>query len=196
MLRIAQNCELTLVSITPRYYSQLRLGVTPRSNAHRLQIAQNCDSHFCSLVLDWTVQSSPAFSGTGPDCSPRVSDRTVWSFYRSPFELETGLFFSQTGPYFSVQTAVPIGQTIRSGLFQRSTNKATVRTGPDRGRSNICYEVKILIRDIRKLPHIMWLVEAIADDARRQLSGKLQFVKNRKPVESSRIHPDDSILLL
>ena len=53
--------------------------------------------------------------------------------------------------------------------------------------------VKILIRDIRKLPHITWLVEAIADDARRQLSGKLQFVKNRKSVESSRIRPDDSI---
>ena len=67
-----------------------------------LRIAQNCDSHFCSPVLDWTVWSSPAFSGTGLDCSPRVSDRTVRSFYRSPFELETGLFFSQTGPYFSL----------------------------------------------------------------------------------------------
>ena len=114
----------------------MRLGVTPRSNAHRLQIAQNCDSHFCSPVLDWAVRSSPAFSGTGPDCSPKVSDRTVRSFYRSPFELETGLFFSQTGPYFSVWTTVPIGRTIRSGLFQRSTNKATVRTGLDRGQSN------------------------------------------------------------
>ena len=72
---------------------------------------------------------------TRPDCSPRVSDRTVRSFYRSPFELETGLFFSQTGQYFSVWTAVPIGRTVRSGLFQRSTNKATVRTGPDRGQS-------------------------------------------------------------
>jgi hypothetical protein len=38
--------------------------------------------------------------------------------------------------------------------------------------------------------------EATADDARRQLSGKLQFVKNRKPVESSRIRPDDSVLPL
>jgi hypothetical protein len=27
-------------------------------------------------------------------------------------------------------------------------------------------------------------VEVIADDVKRQLSGKLQFVKNRKPVES------------
>ena len=103
------------------------LTVTPSSNAHRLQIAWNCDSHFCSPVLDWT----------GPDCSPRVSDRTVRSFYRSPFELKTGLFFSQTGPYFSVWTAVPIGRTVRSGLFQRSTNKATVRTGPDRGQSTV-----------------------------------------------------------
>ena len=113
----------------------MRLGVTPRSNAHRLQIAWNCDSHFCSPVLDWTVRSSSAFSGTGPDCSPRVSDRTVRSFYRSPFELETGLFFSQTGPYFSVWTAVLIGRTVRSGLFQWSTNKATVRTRPNRGQS-------------------------------------------------------------
>ena len=110
----------------------------PRSNAYRLQITWNCDSHFCSLVLDWTVRSSPAFSGTGPDCSPRVSDHTVRSFYRSPFELETRLFFSQTGPYFLVWTAVPIGRTVRSGLFQQSTNKATVWTGPDRGQSN-CY---------------------------------------------------------
>ena len=40
---------------------------------------------------------------------------------------------------------------------------------------------------------ITCLVEAIADDARRQQSGKVQFVKNTKPVESSRIHPDDSV---
>ena len=66
-----------------------------------------------------------------------MSDRTLWSFYRSPFKLETGLFFSQTGPYFSVWTVVPIGRTVRSGLFQRSTNKATVQTGPDRGQSNV-----------------------------------------------------------
>ena len=119
ILRIAQNCDLALVSVTPR-----------------LQIARNCDSHFCSPVLDWTVRSSPAFSGTGSNCSPRVSGRMVRSFYRSPFELETGLFFSQTRPYFSVQTVVPILWTVRSGLFQRSTNKATVRTGLDRGQSN------------------------------------------------------------
>ena len=118
MLRIAQICDLALVSVTPR-----------------LQIARNCDSHFCSPVLNWTVRSSPAFSGTGPDCSSRVSDRTVQSFYQSLFELETGLFFSQAGPYFSVWTAVPIGQTVQSGLFQRSTNKAMVRTGPHRCQS-------------------------------------------------------------
>ena len=49
-------------------------ATTPKSNAHRLQIAQNCDSHFCSLVLNWTVWSSPAFSGTGPDCGQSINN--------------------------------------------------------------------------------------------------------------------------
>ena len=88
----------------------------PMSVTPRLQIARNCGSHFCSPVLDRTIWFSPAFSETEPDCSPRVSDRMVRSFYRSPFELETGPFFSQTGPYFSVWTAVPISRTLRSGL--------------------------------------------------------------------------------
>ena len=49
--------------------------------------------HNYSPVLDWTVQSSPAFSQPGPDCSPRDPDRTVQSFYRSPFlsDKKTGL---------------------------------------------------------------------------------------------------------
>src|SRR5580692_10584175 len=98
MLRIAWNYDLALVSITPR-----------------LQIAQNCDSHFCSLVLDWTIRTS--------------------LFIGLHFKLETGPFFSQTGLYFSVQTAVPILWTVRSGLLERSPKKATVRTGPDRGQS-------------------------------------------------------------
>ena len=68
-------------------------------------------------------------------------DHIVRSFYRSPFELETGLFFSQTGPYFSVQTVVPILWTVQSGLFQRSTNKATVWTGLDRGQSIIYHRI-------------------------------------------------------
>ena len=92
-LQITRNCDLVLVNITTKYYSQLRLGVIPRSNAHRLQIARNCDSHFYSPVLDWTVWSSPAFSGTGLDCGPRVPDRTVRSFIGLHFKLETGPFF-------------------------------------------------------------------------------------------------------
>ena len=122
-----------------------KVGITilsdlePRSNAHRLQIARNYNSYFCSPVLDWTVRSCPAFSGTRLDCSPRVSDCTAQSFYWSSFKLETGPFFSQTGPYFSVWTAVPIGQTVRSGLFQQSTNKAIVWTGPDHGQSTLVH---------------------------------------------------------
>src|SRR6266481_2877187 len=50
--------------------------------------------HSCSSILDWTVQSGPAFSQTGPDCSLRGPDCTVWSFYRSPFPS-----YKKTGPY-------------------------------------------------------------------------------------------------
>src|SRR5580692_10840311 len=107
----------------------------PRSNAHRLQIAQNCNSHFCSPVLDWTIRSGPNFLKTGLDCGLGVPDRTVRSFLWSPFpsDKKTGLY----GPVSLKpdRTAVWGCWTVRSGLFQRSTKKATVQTGPDRGQS-------------------------------------------------------------
>ena len=101
--------------------------------------------HNCSSILDWTVQSGPvldqtvwsgpAFSGTGPDYGPRLLDRTVWSFYRSPFSNN-----KKTGPnrpvqYFWDRTAVRRCWTVWSSLFKRYPKKATVRTGPDRGQS-------------------------------------------------------------
>jgi hypothetical protein len=99
----------------------------------------------CSSILDWTVQygpvldrtiwSGPAFSGTGPDYGPRLLDRTVRSFYLSPFSnnKKTGL----NGPvqYFWDRTVVRRCWTVRSSLFKRSPKKATVRTGPDCGQS-------------------------------------------------------------
>ena len=86
-----------------------------------------------SPVLDRTVQSGPTISGTGPDCGPKEPDHTVRSFLQSPFssEKKTGL----NGPVSLKpdRTVVWGCWTVQSGLFQRSTNKATVRTGPDRG---------------------------------------------------------------
>src|SRR6266478_3202443 len=92
--------------------------------------------HSCSSILDWTVQSGPAFSQTGPDCSLRGPDCTVWSFYRSPFPSH-----KKTGPngpvqYFWDRTAVRRCWTVRSSLFKQSPKKATVQTGPDCGQSN------------------------------------------------------------
>src|SRR5580692_9152935 len=111
----------------------------PRSNAHRLQIAWNCNSHFCSPVLDWTIRSGPNFLKTGLDCGLGVPDRTVRSFLQSPFpsDKKTGLY----GPVSLKpdRTVVWGYWTVRSGLFQRSTKKATVRTGPDRGQSTQNY---------------------------------------------------------
>ena len=64
-----------------------------------------------------------------------MPDRTVRSFLQSPFPSD-----KNTGLYSPVSlkpdwTAVWGCWTVRSGLFQRSTKKATVRTGPDRGQS-------------------------------------------------------------
>jgi hypothetical protein len=92
--------------------------------------------HNYGPVLDRTVQSGPAFSQTGPDCSLRVLNRRVRSFYRSIF-----LSDKKTGPnspvqYFWNRTAVQRYWTVRSSLFTRSPKKATVRTGLDRGQSN------------------------------------------------------------
>ena len=91
--------------------------------------------HNYGLVLDWTIWSSPAFSQTGPDCSLRAPDRSVQSFYPSPFSSgrKTGL----NGPvqYFWDRTAVQRYWTVRSSLFKRSPKKSTVRTGPDHGQS-------------------------------------------------------------
>src|SRR5580692_4055521 len=93
--------------------------------------------HNYGPVLDRTVWSGPAFSWTGPDCGPRMLDRTVRSFYRSPFSND-----KKTGPFSPVQyfwdrTAVRRCWTVQSSLFKRSPKLATVRTGPDRGQSNI-----------------------------------------------------------
>src|SRR5580692_107424 len=121
----------------------------PRSNAHRLQITWNCDSHFGSPVLDWTVRSSPNFLKTGLDCGPEVPDRTVQSFLQSPFpclrpdrRIGTGPYFlgPDCGPNSLDRTAVPILWTVQSGSFLRSPKKATVRTRPDRNQS-ICNSV-------------------------------------------------------
>ena len=86
-------------------------------------------------VLDWTVWSSPAFSGTGPDCGPRVLDRTVRSFYQSPFSSDKKTGLNGLVQYFWDRTAVRRCWTVRSSLFKRSPKKATVRTRPDRGQS-------------------------------------------------------------
>ena len=90
-----------------------------------LRIAQNCDSHFCSPVLDWTR----------PDCGPRVSDRMVRSFYRSPFELETGLFFPRPDRIFRSelwsQLAGPYGLVFFNGLQIRP------RSRPDRTMASL-----------------------------------------------------------
>ena len=58
-------------------------------------------------VLDWTVWSGPAFSGTGPDYGPRLLDRTVRSFYRSPFSNN-----KKTGPRLSIHKAYGYGKSI------------------------------------------------------------------------------------
>ena len=88
-----------------------------------------------SPVLDRTVQSGPTIPKTGLDCGLGVLDCTVRSFLQSPFpsDKKTGLY----GPVSLKpdRTAVWGCWTVRSGLFQRSTNKATVWTGPDRGQS-------------------------------------------------------------
>ena len=91
--------------------------------------------HNHSPVLDWTVQSGLTISGTGPDCGPKEPDRTVRSFYQSPFSSLRPDRFSQTGPYFLVRTAVPVLRTVQSGLLERSPKMATVQTGPDHGQS-------------------------------------------------------------
>ena len=89
-----------------------------------------------SPVLDRTVQSGPTIPKTGLDCGLGVPDCTVRSFLQSPFpsDKKTRLY----GPVSLKpdRTAVWGCWTVRSGLFQRSTNKATVRTGPDRDQSN------------------------------------------------------------
>ena len=83
-----------------------------------------------SLVLDWTVQSSPTISGTGPDCGPKGPDHTVRSFLRSSFssDKKTGLY----GPVLLKWNWTPVQGcwTVRSSLFQQSLKKAMVRTGP------------------------------------------------------------------
>src|SRR5580692_10424462 len=96
-----------------------------RSNAHRLQITRNCDSHFGSPVLDWTVRSSPNFLKTGLDCGPEVPDRTVQSFLQSPFpclrpdcRIGTGLYF--LGPDYGPNS-----------LDHAVCRLATVQSGPD-----------------------------------------------------------------
>ena len=90
----------------------------------------------------WTVRSSlftrspkKATVRTGLDCGPRVPDRTVRSFYRSPFRARDRTVFSRTGPYFSVRTAVPIDQTVQSGLFYGLQKRLQSGTGLDRGQS-------------------------------------------------------------
>ena len=87
-------------------------------------------------VLDRTVWSSPAFSGTGPDCGPRVLDYTVRSFYRSPFSSDKKTGLNGLVQYFWDRTAVRRYWTVRSSLFKWSLKKATVQTGPDRGQSS------------------------------------------------------------
>ena len=101
--------------------------------------------HNHSPVLDWTVRSGLTISRTGPDCGPKEPDRTVRSFYQSPFSSLRPDRFSQTGPYFSVRTAVPVLRTVRSGLLERSPKMATVRTGPDRGQSSLEFTIFIMI---------------------------------------------------
>ena len=75
----------TLVSSDIRLINAISIGRLYALVASRLQITRNCDSHFRSLVLDWTIRSSPNFLKTGLDCGLGVPDRTVWSFLQSLF---------------------------------------------------------------------------------------------------------------
>src|SRR5580692_11185029 len=100
----------------------------PRSNAHRLQIARNCHSHFCSPVLDWTVRSSPNFLKTGLDCGPEVPDRTVQSFLQSLFPCLRLDCRIGTEPYF---LGPDCGPALSNGLQKR------LRSGPDRTMASL-----------------------------------------------------------
>ena len=105
--------------------------------------------HNYSPVLDRTIRSGPAFSQTGPNCSLRALDRTVQSFYPSPFSSgrKTGL----NGPvqYFWDWTAVQKYWTVWSSLFKRSPKKSTVWTGPDHGQSSSFLRL-LLCREIHR----------------------------------------------
>ena len=128
MLRITRNYDLALVSVTPR-----------------LQIARNCDSYFRSPVLDWTIRSGPNFLNTRLDYGLGVPDHMVRSFLQSPFPSDKKTELYSPVSLKPDRTAVWGCRTVRSGLFQRSTKKATVQTGPDRGQST--YEAIPTLKD-------------------------------------------------
>jgi hypothetical protein len=112
MLKIARNCDLALVSVTPR-----------------LQITRNCDSHFCSPVLDWTIWSDPNFLKTGLDCGPKVPDHTVRSFLQSLFPYLRLDRRIGTGPYFLGLDCGPNSLDHTVWLFLTVSKKGY---GPDR----------------------------------------------------------------
>ena len=85
--------------------------------------------HNYGPVLDRTVWSGPAFSGTGPDCGPRLQDRTVRS---SIFETE--LQSGGAGPY---------GPVFLNGLQKRP------RSGPDRTVASLVVDERTLYSTAR-----------------------------------------------
>src|SRR5580692_8576652 len=122
-----------------------------RSNAHRLQITRNCDSHFGSPVLDWTVRSSPNFLKTGLDCGPEVPDRTVWSFLQSPFPCLRPDHRIGTGPCILGPDCGPNSLDHAVRLFPTVSKKGH---GPDRTGPWPVY-----FRDHRGLPILckLWI---------------------------------------
>src|SRR6266436_1347797 len=89
------------------------------------------------MVRSKTGLYGPVQLFLGPDRTAVPECRTVWSslFIGLHFEARDRTVFSQTGPYFSVWTAVPIDQTVRSGLFNSLQKRPQSGTGPDRGQS-------------------------------------------------------------
>src|SRR5580692_6523896 len=129
----------------------------PRSNAHRLQITRNCDSHFGSPVLDWTVRSSPNFLKTGLDCGPEVPDRTVQSFLQSPFPCLRPDRRIGTGPYFLEPDCGPNSLDRAVWLFPTVSKKGY---GPDRTGPWPVYPPAIILlsreASRRLLPRVAW----------------------------------------
>src|SRR5580692_9717134 len=107
----------------------------------------------CSSILDWTVQSGPvldrtvwsgpAFSGTGPDSGPRLLDRTVRSFYRSPFSNNKRLDRTVRSSIFETELqsggAGLYGSVFLNGLQKRP------RSGPDRTVASLVPGLRSLV---------------------------------------------------